>query len=86
MGHVYYKYLRLSLGALGQAIINIIKIINRSTNFINKLLYMHFVTVIGSFNFSNLIIKSYNIVSYSLSSILTGCNSLYSLCLVSLFL
>ena len=39
-----------------------------------------------SFNFSNFIIKSYNITSYSLFSVSTGYSSLYSLCLVNLFL
>ena len=40
-GVVHRQYLHRALGALGQSII---KIINRSTNFINELLYMHFVT------------------------------------------
>ena len=39
-----------------------------------------------SINFSNLIIKSHDITSYGLFSILTGYNSLYSLCLLNLFL
>ena len=42
--------------------------------------------VVGSFNLGNFIIKSYNIISYSLVAILTGCSFLYSLYLVSLFL
>jgi hypothetical protein len=40
-GVVHRQYLHRALGALGQSII---KIINRSTHFINELLYMHFVT------------------------------------------
>src|SRR5712672_822501 len=43
-GHVLCKSLHRAPGALGQ---DIIKIINQSTNFINELLYMHFVTVIS---------------------------------------
>jgi hypothetical protein len=43
-GVVYCQYLYRALGALGQSII---KIINRSTYFINELPYMHFVTVIS---------------------------------------
>ena len=42
-----YKSLYLSLGALGQDIIKLIKIINRLTHFINELLYTHFVTLVG---------------------------------------
>ena len=51
---------------------------------INILLY--FYPIIRSFNFSNFIIKSYNITSYSLLINLTSYNNLYSLCLLSLFL
>src|SRR6266568_918427 len=39
-----------------------------------------------SFNFNNFIIKSYNITSYNLFSISTNYSSLYSLCLLNLFL
>ena len=39
-----------------------------------------------SFNFSNFIIKSYNITSYSLLSIFTSYSSLYSLYLLNLLL
>ncbi len=39
-----------------------------------------------SFDFSNFTIKSYNITSYSLLSVSTGCSSLYSLYLLNLFL
>jgi hypothetical protein len=46
-GVVYCQYLHRAPGALGQATINIIKIINRSTHFINELPYMNFVTVIS---------------------------------------
>ncbi len=42
--------------------------------------------IIKYFNFSNFIIKSYNITSYSLFSISTGYSSLYGLCLLNLFL
>ena len=42
--------------------------------------------IIRFINFSNLIIKSYNIASYSLLSILTSYNSLYGLYLLNLFL
>ena len=44
IGSCIVKSLHRALGALGQAIN---KIINRSTNFINELLYMHFVIVIS---------------------------------------
>src|SRR6266567_8570388 len=42
--------------------------------------------VIGFFDFSNFIMKSYNITSYGLSSVSNGCSFLYSLCLLNLFL
>jgi len=42
--------------------------------------------VIGSLDFGNLIIKFYNITSYSLSGTLTGYSPPYGLYLVSLFL
>ena len=42
--------------------------------------------VIGFFNFSNLIIKSYAITSYSLLTNLTSYNNLYGLYWFSLFL
>ena len=44
-GYVHCKSLHRALGALGQATN---KIINKSTHFINELLYMHFVTVYPS--------------------------------------
>ena len=49
----------------------------------NILLY--FCPVIGSFNFSNFTIKSYDMTSYSLLINLTNYNNLYSLYLLSLF-
>ena len=42
--------------------------------------------IIRSFNFSNFIIKSYNIISYSLLSTFSSRSSLYSLYLLNLFL
>src|SRR6266566_4039480 len=42
--------------------------------------------VTRSFNFSNFIIKSYNITSHSLLGVSTGCSSLYGLYLLNLFL
>ena len=57
-------------------------LVNLST-IINMLLY--FYLVIGSFNFSNFTIKSYDITSYSLLINLTGYNNLYSLYLLGLF-
>ena len=57
-------------------------LVNLST-IINMLLYSYL--VIGSFNFSNFIIKSHNITSYGLLINLTSYNNLYSLCLLSLF-
>jgi len=42
--------------------------------------------VIGSFNFGNFIIKSYNITSHGFSSTLIGYSPPYGLCLISLFL
>ena len=57
-------------------------LVNLST-IINMLLYSYL--VIGSFNFSNFTIKSYNMTSYGLLANLTGCNNLYSLYLLSLF-
>ena len=42
-GYVYRQSLHRAPGARGQSIN---KIINRSTNFINELLYMHFVTIL----------------------------------------
>ena len=56
-----------------------------SLSIITKII-LYIYLVIESFNFSNFIIKSYNIVSYSLLSILTRFNLLYSLYLLSLFL
>ena len=51
---------------------------------INMLLYS--CLVIGSFNFSNFIIKSYNMTSYGLLANLTSYNNLYSLYLFSYLL
>ena len=51
---------------------------------INILLYS--CLVIGSLNFNNFTIKSYNITSYSLLINLTNYNNLYSLYLLNLFL
>ena len=51
---------------------------------INILLYFYF--IIGSFNFSNLTIKFYNITSYSYITNLTSYSFLYSLYLFNLFL
>ena len=42
--------------------------------------------VIGSFNFSSLTIKSYNITSHGYIANLTSYSFLYSLCLFGLFL
>src|SRR6266700_2722209 len=39
-----------------------------------------------SFDFSNFIMKSYDITFYGLSGVSTGCSSLYGLCLLNLFL
>ena len=50
---------------------------------LNILLYFCF--IIGSFNLSNLIIKSYNITSYSYITNLTDCSFSYSLYLFNLF-
>ena len=50
----------------------------------NILLYSY--PVIGSFNFSSLIIKSYNMTSYSYIANLIGYSFLYSLYLFGLFL
>ena len=50
---------------------------------INMLLYSY--PVIGSFNFNNFTIKSYNMTSYSLLANLTGYNNPYSLYLFNLF-
>ena len=41
--------------------------------------------VIGSFNFNNLTIKSYNITSYGYITNFTSYNFLYGLCLFGLF-
>ncbi len=43
-------------------------------------------SITRSFDFSNFTIKSYNITSYSLLSVSISCSSLYSLCLLNLFL
>ena len=51
---------------------------------INILLY--FCPIIGSFNFSNFTIKSYNITFYGLLTNLTNYNNPYSLYLLGLFL
>ena len=51
---------------------------------INMLLYS--CPIIGSFNFSSLIIKPYNMTSYGYITNLTGYSFLYSLYLSSLFL
>ena len=58
-------------------------LVNLST-IINILLYS--CPIIGSFNFSNFIIKSHNITSYGLLTSLTNYNNLYSLYLLNLFL
>ena len=51
---------------------------------INMLLYSYL--VIGSFDFSNFTIKSYNMTSYGLLTNLTNYNNPYNLCLLGLFL
>ena len=58
-------------------------LVNLST-IINMLLYS--CPVIGSFNFSNFTIKSYNMTFYGLLANLTSYNNLYNLYLLSLFL
>ena len=50
---------------------------------INILLYSY--PVIGSFNFNNFTIKSYNMTSYSLLTNLISYNNLYSLYLFNFF-
>ena len=42
--------------------------------------------IIGSFNFNNFTIKSYNMTSYGLLANLTSCSNPYSLYLLGLFL
>ena len=58
-GIVYCQYLHRARGAPGQSII---KIINRSTNFINELLYMHFVIVISLVRQLKKLISYYSII------------------------
>jgi hypothetical protein len=56
---VHRQYLHRALGAPGQSII---KIINRSTHFINKLPYMHFVTVMSPVRRLKKLVSYYSII------------------------